>query len=398
MVIITKTTPSLLLSFIDVVSSVQPCSLQTIRQGLKTAMGPVYSVQKFSAQYGFVTIDKENGLISLSTEGVRLSQYEGNLRDRFIIDNIRLQFREPFASLQGELSKRKQMTIRDIGDFLEMKFPQRGKWTAQEKTGYSEAIVEWLVFLQIAKFENKKIEYLLGEVKTAGIIYYPDMGQLIDRTLYDFLTEQFHTPKNMLDEPYELLKKTNEAKDDNEKGEFFESFIASVFKRFGFSPRLRDGIRENPTNLTLKKSGGGDVAIFCHFPIQSKKEILHGCAIGCEAKATTNVVGSKAVGQVRNFTGKIKENYPQYLVLPLILSQATCGFDESGRRNAPPEVVHITARAALSLLDVQKKRYEQGLGLITPIHIMLLLEGLIKKQILEPDEKMILEIVGKLVA
>lgn len=397
MVIITKTTPNLFFSFLSVVSSVQPCSLQTIRQGLKTAMGPVYSVQNFATQYGFVTFDKESSLFSLSTEGERLMQYTGNLRKRFLIDNIKLQFSEPFASLQHELSQRRQMTVKDIGDFLEMKFPQKRKWTAPDKTGYGDAIVQWLVFLEIAKLNDKIIEYLGGEVKTHGIIYYPDMGQLIDRTIYDFLTEQFHTPKNMLDEPYELLKRTNEAIDDNEKGELFESFIGSVFRRFGFSSRLKDGVRENSTNLTLRKSGGGDVAMFCHFPIQSQNEILHGCAIGCEAKATSNAVGSKAVGQVRNFARKITEHYSQYLVLPLILSQSTCGYDESGRRSAPPEVVHITAKTALTLLEVQKKRLEHGLSLITPIHIMLLLESLIKRQTLEPDEKEVLEILSNLV-
>ena len=70
--------------------------------------------------------------------------------------------------------------------------------------GY-EAIAEWLVFLQIAKRKNGEVEYSGGVIKTVGIIYYPDMGKLLDRTLYDFLTESFNTPHNMLDEPCELL-------------------------------------------------------------------------------------------------------------------------------------------------------------------------------------------------
>jgi hypothetical protein len=290
------------------------------------------------------------------------------------------------------------MSPKEIGDFLEIKFPKRKGWNAKDKIDYAEAISDWLVLLQVARRNGKEVEYLGGEVKTAGIIYYPDMGKLLDRTIYDFLTEQFDTPKNMVDEPYELLRKTNQAKDDNEKGELFESFIGSVFRRFGFSPRLKDGTREKSTNLTLKKSGGGDVALFCHFPIQSEKEILNGCALACEAKATGNSVGSKAVGQVRNLSKKIKESYPQYLVQPLILSQSTCGYDESGRRNAPPEVVHMTAKLVLSLLDIQRKRLEQGLGLITPLHTMLLMEKLIKRETLEPDEKTVVEITDNLVS
>jgi hypothetical protein len=397
MVTITKTTPDSFFSFMDVVSSVQPCNLQTVRKGLKTAMGPVYSAQNFAAQYGFVSLDKTTKLLSLSTEGERLIQYTGNFRDKFLIDITKLQFREPFASLRQELSKKTQMTVKDVGDFLEMKFPQRRKWTVEEKADYSDAVVQWLIFLQIGKRDGKRIEYLGGEVKTVGIIYYPEMGQLIDRTIYDSLTEQFHTPSNILDEPYDLLRKTNESQDDDEKGELFETFIGSAFRRFGFSSRLKDGVRERDTNLSFQKSGGGDVALFCHFPIQSQMEVLHGCAIACEAKATQGVVGSKAIGQARNLSKKIKENYLKYLVQPVILSQSASGFDESGRRNAPPEVVHFTAKVVLSLLDIQKKRLEKGLSLIVPMHVMSLIDRLIKQQTLEPDEKTAVEIVNSLV-
>ena len=86
------------------------------------------------------------------------------------------------------------------------------------------------------------------------------------------------------------------------------------------------------------------------------------------------------------------------MVQPLVLSQATCGYDGSGRRNAPPEVVHLTAKSVLNLLEVQKKRLEKGLGLITPIHIMLLLEKLVKEQNLEPEEKRVSEIIEMLVS
>jgi len=398
MVTITKTTPDLFFSFMNVISSIQPCNLQKIRQGLRTAMGPVYSVQNFASQYDFVTVDKASKLLSLSTDGERLMQYTGNLQAKFLTENVKLQFYEPFSSLQYELSKRKQMAIKDVGDFLELKFPQRKKWSAREKTDYSEAIVKWLVFLQVAKLNDGKIEHLGGEVKTTGIIFYPDMGILVDRTIYDFLTEEFHTPSNLMDEPYELLKRTNEVTDENDKGKFFESFIGSTFRRLGFSSRLKDGVREKQTNLTFQKTGGGDVALFCHFPVQSQKEVLHGCAIACEAKATVGAVGSKAVGQARNFSKKVKESFSKYLVQPLVLSQSTCGYDESGRRNAPPEVLHLTAKTVLNLLNVQKERLEKGLSLITPFHIMLLLEKLIKEQNLEPDEKTVVEIVSDLIS
>jgi hypothetical protein len=393
MVTITKTSPDLFFSFMDVVSSFQPCSLDKIRQGLKTPMGPVYSVQNFATQYSFVTFDKSTKLFSLSSDGERFMNYTGNLRIKFLIENIKLQFSEPFQSLQNELYKRKEMMIKDVGDYLELKFPQKRKWTAKDKIDYSEAIVKWLVLLQVVKLNGGKIEEIFGEVRTAGIIFYPEMGILLDRTIYDFLTEKFNTPSNLLDEPLQILEKTNEAKDENDKGDFFESFITSAFRRLGFSPRMKDGIREKNTNLTFKKGGGGDVVLFSHFPIQSQKVIFHGYAIACEAKSTSTQVGSKAVGQARNFSKKVKESYPNYFVQPLVISQTTCGYDDSGRRNAPPEVVHLTAKVLLSLLNIQKEQLEKKAHLITPIHFMIVLEKLVKNQNLEPDEKTVKELL-----
>ena len=397
MVTITKTSPELFFSLMNVVSSIQPCAIQKVRQGLKMPIGPVYSVRNFAIQYGFVISDKSTKLLSLSTDGERLMCYTGELQIKFLIDNIRLHLREPFASIQQELQKTKQMTVKQVGDFLELKFPQKRKWLGKDKIDYSKAIIEWLLLLQVAKSNDGNIEEIAGKIKTAGIIYFPEMGTLVDRVIYDFLTEDFHTPSNIMDEPIELLRKTNEATDDIEKGELFESFVGSSFRRLGFSARLKDGIRESSTNLTFKKSGGGDVALFCHFPIQGETEVFHGCAIACEAKATAGNVGSKAVGQARNFSKKIKENYPKYMVHSVVISQSICGYDDSGRRNAPPEVVHLTAKLILCILNIQKKRLEKGLSLITPIDIVFLLEKLIKEQKLEPDEKKIEEVIDSLI-
>lgn len=392
MLTITKTTPELFFSFMNAIYSFQPCTIEKIRKGMKKPWGPVYAARNFATQYSFVKFSKKTGKFSLSTDGERLLQYTGNLRNKFLTDNFKLQYYEPFASLKDQLSLKTQMTIQGIAEFLETKFPQKKKWSVQDKTDHGGAVTEWLIFLQIAKLNNGKVEFLGGKIKTVGIIYFPEMGKLLDRTLYDFLTENFHTPHNMFDEPYKLLEKTNESKEANEKGELFESFIGSVFKRLGFGPRLRDGTREKATNFTLRKSGGGDVAVFSHFPTQSEKDILHGYALACEGKATENAIGSKAVGQVRNFCRKIKELFPKYLVHPLILSQSKCGYDASGRRAAPPEVVHMTAKEVLSLLDVQKGLLEDGLSLITPIHIMLLIQELVKRQDLEPEKNTVIEI------
>lgn len=395
-VMLTRTKPELLFSFLEVVSSLQPCTIEQIRKRMKSIWGPVRSARNFASQYDFISIGERSKKISLTTDGKRLLRYTDNARIDFLIYNFKLQDREPFLSLQYELSLVGKMKIRDVGNFLDTKFPHKGTWDIKEKNEYGEAFAEWLVLLRTAKRERDSITYSKGIVKTFEIIVIPEMTQLLDRTLYDFLTEKFHTPKNTLDEPYELLSKTNKEIDDKKKGDLFESFIGSISARFGFSSRLRDGIREKSTNLTFKRKGGGDVALFCHFPIPTERRTYHGYAIACEAKATENVVGSKAVGQARNLCKKIQELYPQYLVHTIIVSQSTYGYDSSGREQAPPEVLHLSSKAMLNLLDLQKKRLDKGLPLITPVHVILLLEELIKRQDLNPKSGKIVEITEKL--
>jgi hypothetical protein len=377
----------------SVVGSFQPCAIEKIRRGMKEVWGPVYSAKNFALEYKFVSLDEKAKTFSLTPDGERLARFTGNLKKEFLVNSFKLQFCEPFAYLQTELSKKNTMGIQNIGELVEIKFPQGKSWKQQDKEAFGRAIAEWLVFLGIAEIKNDMVTYVRGEVKTEGIICFPEMEKLLERALYDYLIENFNTPHNIIREPYDLLDKTNKATDDNERGDLFESFIYSVFKRFGFSPRLRDGPREQKANLTFQRKGGGDVGIFCHFPIQTNKEILHGYAIACEGKAKENVIGSKAVGQARNLCTKIKEFYPKYLVHTMIVSQSICGYDSSGREQAPPEVLHITSKVLLTLLDLQEKCMEKNLPLINPIHFMLLFEELIKQQNLEPKPETVMKII-----
>jgi hypothetical protein len=390
MVVITKTTPSLFVKFMEVVSSFQPCSLDQIRKGMKEVWGPVYSARNFALEYKFVSFDEKSKNFSLTLDGERYLRFSGNLQVEFLISSFKLQCYEPFASLQKELSQRKTMTLQELADFLSLKFPQKVKWKADKEHG--EAVTQWLVFLRVAEAKDDKVTYIKGEVKTAGIIHLPEMDLLSERTLYDFLVESFNTPHNMIEEPYELLKKANEAKDDDEKGQFFELFIGSVFKRFGFSPRLRDGPREQHTLLTFQRKGGGDVGLFFHFPVQTEKEILHGYAIACEGKASESVIGSKAIGQARNLSTKIRELHPKYLIHTMIVSQSVCGYDSSGREQAPPEVVHLNSKTLLSLLAMQEELLEKNHSLLTPFRIMLLFEELLRRQELEPKRETVIDL------
>jgi hypothetical protein len=217
MVEITKTTPESFFRFLSVVSSFQPCSLADIRKGLKGVWGPVYSARNFSLEYKFISYDEENRTFSLTVEGERILRFSGNMRNEFLIHNFRLLSYEPFSSLQREMSIRKQMSIREIGDFLNTKFPHKRKLTPKDVEEHGDAVSEWLVFLRVGERHKDIVEYVKGEVRITEVLLLPEMMRLLDRTLYDFLTESYNTPHNMLTEPYQLLEKANKTTDDLRK-------------------------------------------------------------------------------------------------------------------------------------------------------------------------------------
>jgi hypothetical protein len=149
MATITKTNPKLFDQFMDVVSSFQPCSIEQIRRAMKEGWGPVYSARNFALEYGFVNYSEENKRFTLSMLGERLLRFSGNLRNEFLVHNVKLQCNEPFLSLSRELQNKKEMTIQDVSDFLETKFPSKKKWAPIDKDAIGAAMSEWLKVLAI---------------------------------------------------------------------------------------------------------------------------------------------------------------------------------------------------------------------------------------------------------
>lgn len=333
--------------------------------------------------YGFVVKDSKN-LYRLTILGERVLKYTDNARVDFMVSNVKLQEREPFLFLKKELERCRTLSINQLGDLLRIKFYPREKWSNDKIKSISNAYAKWLVYLRQGKIENNLITYVGGAVRTFDILASPKVRDSLDRNLYDILVENFHTPHNILDEPYELLEIVKTSNDANKKGQAFETFVAACFRRLGFTSRCRDGPREKTTNLSYQRKGGGDVAIFSHFPIFTSSQTYQGYAIGCETKASQYPIGSRAVGQARNLCQKIKETFPDYLVHTAIVSRSICGYDSSGREQAPPEVVHLNYKILLELLETQKSLLEKGERLITPLDFALVINELIREQKLEP--------------
>ena len=262
----------------------------------------------------------------------------------------------------------------------------------------SECYAKWLELLRLTETIQEGVLWIGGGVSVFDVTALAELDFLQDRALYDFLVERFLTPNNMLDDPLAILSSISVEEDDNKRGELFEDFIFSCSTLLGFSTRSRAGPRERGTSLSYQSNkGGGDLVLLSHFPIHTASTEFEGCALACEAKSTEGQVGSKAVGQARNLKAKIEETYHNYLVYPIIVSRAKFGYDGSGRDLAPPEVVLLTQDSLLEICKQQKERLERGDRLVLPVHVMAMIEELIRLQNLEPSIYHIKSILGSIV-
>lgn len=368
----------------EAVLRLEPCTIEQVRAELKLQWPAVRSANTFAEHYGLIMKDDYKKIV-LTDICKRMFFYSGTKQIDFLINHVRMYEKEPLAYLIKSLVAFQKLTIKHVGEMLQNKFDPGASWGKEEIATVSECYTAWLELLRYAKKDGDTICWIGGKVSVFDVTALAELDYLQDRFLYDFLTESFHTPKNITDEPNNLLEKISNEKDDKKRSIFFEDFIISCFKRFGFSPRTKAGMRDTDSTLSYKDNrGAGDVVILSHFPIHASTKEYVGCALACEAKSTEGQVGSKAVGQARNLKAKIEENYKGYIVYPIVVSRAKYGYDGSGRDIAPPDVVLLNQDTLLELSNLQKERLEKGSKLILPVHILSILEQFIKSGQLEP--------------
>jgi hypothetical protein len=384
---LTKTMPQVFMPFLESVRRLQPATVQQVCSDLSTVVKPpnigaVRSAIAFTKNYGFLR--ESHGRLELEPLGVRLLKCSGNTRIDFLVTNAKLPEQEPFSYLRHELKEQGSLSLQRFRKLIQVKYHVP---SAADQSTYATTYAAWLGFLRVASVDGKGLTYTGGRIEGLEILAIDEAEDLLDRTVYDFLTESFPTYHNLLDDPNRLLQVARTEPDEGKKGDTFEKFVAVAFSRLGFSTRTRDGSREQRLNLTFQRKGGGDVALFNHFPTVSEGETKPGCAIACEAKATDGAIGSKAVGQARNLQAKIEEAFPKYVLHAAVISGKNALYDSSGRETATPEVIHITDEMILDVLGMQAKRANRGDKLINPITIMTAIDELVTSGKLEPTQQ-----------
>jgi len=386
--------PDIVFQLLEAVKILEPCTIEQIRAEMKAQWPPVRSARTFAEHFGL--IDIKNKEIYLSEISQRMLRFTYTKRIDFLISHVRLIEKEPFNYLVTTLKDSAGVfDTKRIAELLQNKFDSKSHWTKDESESVSDCYVNWLGLLRLIKIESNGILWVGGKVSTFDVTALAELDFLQDRALYDALVEKYHTPKNMLDDPQAILSEITQEKDNEKRGKRFEDFIASCFNLLGFTYRSRAGPRDKETKLIYKSNkGGGDVVLLSHFPIHTASKEFVGGALACEAKSTEGQVGSKAVGQARNLKVKVEEMYKDYLIIPIVISRAKYGYDISGRNIAPPDVVLLTQDIIIEICKIQKEKLEKGIKLILPVHVLSIIDKLIKSEKLEPtieDIKIILE-------
>lgn len=381
---IPRAMPETVFAFIEAVQRLEPCTIEQVRAELRAQWPPVRSSKTFAQHFGL--IESSESKISLTNVCLRMLRYSGTKRTDFLISHVRMAEIEPLRYLANALKTQDSIEKTRVAEVIRNKFDPSSRWRKAESEEISECYARWLELLRLTKEDSTGIHWIGGGVSAFDVTALAELDILQDRAHYDFLIENFSTPKNMLDEPHSILSSVASEKDDKRRGELFEGFLVSCFKLLGFNPRSRAGPRERGTSLSYQSTkGGGDVVLLSHFPVNTVTKEFVGCSLACEAKSTEGQVGSKAVGQARNLKTKIEETYPNYLVYPIVISRAKYGYDGSGRDIAPPEVILLNQDIILEVCKLQKERLERGDKLLLPVHIMAAIEEFIRSEKLEPS-------------
>jgi len=382
---IVRSSPEDVFDFLKSVKSLGKCTIEQIRSKMGLQWPPVRLAKSFCEEFNLVEISDKT--ISLTEISGRLLRFTGQKRIDFLKSSYLLA-REPFKYLIEELgSLDKEFTSLELSKVIKLKFFPKAKWEKTEPKQVGETYCSWLEYLGIIKKEGEKFKYAGGKVIISGIEALKDFEFLMERALKHRIVDHITNSKEIIKNSLDILDKIESEQDDNKRGKLFQEFVKIAFLPLGFVCRKKNSHYERELEVFKDNTGGGDVALFHHFPLHGKDVLFDGGILGCEAKSTKSNIGGKAVGQSRNFTKKLSEKFPKYFFQPIIISRSETGLDPSGIHLAPPEVIHLNHKCILKMLEIQKKRVENNEYLITPSEIFSFFEELVLEQKLQPSEK-----------
>jgi hypothetical protein len=360
--------------------SISPKSQEEIKRFLNLKHPPAHAVRAL-VELGFAI--REGGKYKLLDEYIEIPKMgKENKKVKEIFEDKFIEYK-PFKALIKIIETCGGRIKKDeVGDYLEGEL--RAKWSKTTKNQYVNVLLNWGIYADIIFHKDSEIflnpKYLVSPIISVQI---RDHSKIFDKYLYDFFQEL--DLSKMLEE---IEKLEGQIATSKKRGEIFEEIIERSFRVLGFSVRRKTGERERSAALTYEsREGGGDMGLFIHVPVKIGAEIFDGIAIAAEVKATDKGAPKKSIDQVRTFSTKIKELFPNYYILKVVVSQSI-GFEPyHARKKASPDVVHTPYEVIKYLVKSQFKRFSENNDLITPFEVIEILRNAMREGQLELTEE-----------
>lgn len=330
----------------------------------------------------------------LSSDGKSFAESEGRMARRIFFQQVCKW--NLFSSFMKFLEAKKRLSESDVVSFFEGL--SGTKWSEAMRRRVASIVEDWGGYMGI--LERRFVHFVwVASLKGMTSDFLNPYIVQADKWCYDLLTQKdkrarmsSSSLKHWLSNLYSQLQTLDEIEDDDEKGDAFENVLCGLLECFGFQPRKEDGPREGTRLTYTKRKGGGDVAFFFHygFELPSGKG-FKGIILGAEAKSTSRYVPKKALDQVRTFSKKLKERFPEYRVYSLVFSRAFSFEPHQARGKESPDVINIPIDAITKLAQVQYGLWKGGDGLITPFHFAIVLEDLLENASYTPTDKTVMQ-------
>lgn len=330
----------------------------------------------------------------LSTIGEEFAKSQGFIARQVFFQQVSKW--DLFSRFMNFLENKKRLSESKAVSFFES---VSGKtWSQTVKKRVASIVENWGTYIKILERQGNDFVWI-ASIRGIKKDFLKSNIVQADKWCYDLLTRKDNLAKKSssslkkeLSDLYSRLQHLDEIKDDEKKGDIFESILCELIEYFGFQPRKEDGPREGDRLTYKRRKGGGDVAFFFHYHFElSHGKGFKGIILGAEAKATSRYVPKRALDQVRTFSRKLREKFPEYRVYSLVFSRAFSFEPLHAKGKESPEIINVPVDAIVKLAHEQYKRWEKGKKLITPFDFAVVFENLLENSIYEPTDEIIVQ-------
>ena len=359
------------------------CPLQKMEKGkLWKVMGfdgKAAITSHIKAAISFGLIDEQGDTISLTTKGIEFCQGQ---KERI---GILLNFLTDTKEGLGELTE----AIRQTGSPLTKEQIKDCIFLFVDKEHDARSLINVLLsWYEEAGLLKVGESFIYSFLQTSNFVM--QIGSLLSREALDLslytllLASEFGIQQRTHPLSYEQIKSAYDLFKTNTPSSAEEDmmrFLSRVFQVLGFYVQMENG----PRNQGKLEFGSQGDDFLVSFPLVFPTQIdnIGGIAFACELKRKR--ADKKGASQALTFSNVVQEVYPDYHVVPIVISDSERYVDDIAAKYASSSnVTHLPLEFLKIAVDLQLTQYSAGQNLITPLEIIKIIIHLNQNRIIEP--------------